>query len=178
MPRSSARPSRAPAVRSSQPAEATVIVWSAYDEDPATLVELLHDGVRLVQLDSAGVDHLLEAGLIDDRRSWAAAQGAYAGRPRRARARPAAGRGEAAPARRARPGLGAPRSRRLAGSTVAVVGAGGIGSACSSCSLRSASRPSPSRAVGQSGRRSRPLARAGGLGEALARATTPSSRFR
>ena len=62
-----------------EPAAANVLVWSARDDDPvAALLELLHDGVELVQLDSAGIDHLLDAGVIDARRAWAAAQGAYA----------------------------------------------------------------------------------------------------
>ena len=109
------------------PREATVIVWSARDEDPAMLLDLLHDGVQLVQLDSAGIDHLLDAGLIDDRRAWAAAQGAYADALAEHALALLLAAAKRLPLVARERAWSAPRSRRLAGSTVAVVGAGGIG---------------------------------------------------
>jgi D-3-phosphoglycerate dehydrogenase len=89
----------------------------------------LHDGVRWVQSSSAGNDHLIGAGLVDERRVWTSAAGVYA--------RPiaehvlglllAAARSLHAYARAQR--WERLESRMLGESTVGVVGAGGIGSA-------------------------------------------------
>jgi phosphoglycerate dehydrogenase-like enzyme len=109
------------------PPRANAVVWSTYDQEPSTISDVLHDGIEWVQLDSAGVDGWLEAGLIDKRRVWTAAQGVYG--PRVAEHAVAlllaAARGilQAARAKEwgAAPGDG------LLGNTVGIVGAGGIG---------------------------------------------------
>lgn len=58
------------------PASAEAIIWAA--DAPLTLRPLLHDGVRWVQLSSAGIEDWFAAGVIDDRRIWTAAKGVYA----------------------------------------------------------------------------------------------------
>jgi D-3-phosphoglycerate dehydrogenase len=110
------------------PAAAEAIVWLA--GEPEALRAVLHPGVRWVQLQSAGVEQWLEEGVIDEARAWTSAAGAYgetvadhalalliAGRRRLA---------ECARAQRWDPELA---GRPLFGSTVAIVGAGGIGRA-------------------------------------------------
>jgi len=91
----------------------------------------LPDSVRWVQLSSAGIEAFLAAGRIDNQRVWTSAAGAYADQV----AEHAVGlllagvRGlvTAAAQRSWRPELVAPRVTGLAGTTVAVIGAGGIG---------------------------------------------------
>jgi phosphoglycerate dehydrogenase-like enzyme len=58
-------------------AEANAIVWSALDHDVSAMSGLLHPGIEWVQLDVAGVDHWIDAGLIDDGRLWTSARGRY-----------------------------------------------------------------------------------------------------
>ena len=58
-------------------ASANVIVWCAHDHDVSRMASLLHPGIEWVQLDSAGVDHWFEAGLIDGGRVWTCAKGQY-----------------------------------------------------------------------------------------------------
>jgi len=108
------------------PAAAEAIVWLDWrprDE----LTGLLHPGIRWVQLSSAGVDGWLEQGLIDDERVWTGAQGSYA--PDVAEHVVgfllAAARRFPQAARR-REWVQGP-GERLAGATVGIVGAGGIG---------------------------------------------------
>jgi D-3-phosphoglycerate dehydrogenase len=89
----------------------------------------LHDGIRWVQTSSAGNDRLIGAGLVDERRVWTGAAGAYA--------KPiaehvlglliAAARNLHAYARSST--WRQLDSRMLADSSVGVVGAGGIGGA-------------------------------------------------
>jgi phosphoglycerate dehydrogenase-like enzyme len=89
----------------------------------------LHDGMRWVQSSSAGNEHLISAGLVDDRRVWTSAAGVYA--------RPIAEHvlGLLLAAARNLHVYTRARSwerleaRMLKESTVGVVGAGGIGSA-------------------------------------------------
>src|SRR5690606_31886080 len=96
------------------------------------LERALHPGIRWVQVKSAGVDHLLRAGVVDGTRTWTSARGAYAmevaehgltlmlAASRRLH--------EIIPERR----WGEPGSRFgtvFAGSRVTIVGAGGIGEA-------------------------------------------------
>jgi len=107
--------------------EANVIVWSSASAGPETLAEILHDRVELVQLDSAGVEHWLESGLVDGSRIWAAAQGAYAdGVAEHALALLLAAAKHLSRAAHART-WGAVPARTLRGATVGIVGAGGIG---------------------------------------------------
>ena len=60
-----------------EPDTADAFVWLS----PSTtdLSNSLHPDVEWVQLKSAGIDHLLRSGLVDDRRHWTGARGAYAG---------------------------------------------------------------------------------------------------
>ena len=57
-------------------ADAEAVVWA---QGPAAFPQQLPDSVRWVQLFSAGIEPWLAAGLIDDRRIWTSAAGAYAG---------------------------------------------------------------------------------------------------
>jgi len=107
------------------PPDADALVFGG---DPALLSAALHDCVRWVQLTSAGVERLRAAGLIDDRREWLAARGVYAQAVAEwclamllagARSLPARARAATWDRR--------PADRLLAGSTVGIVGAGGIG---------------------------------------------------
>ncbi len=108
------------------PEEADAVVWLGGPDD---LRAVLSDGVRWVQLPSAGVEAWLDSGTVDDRRVWTSAAGAFAGSvAEHTLALVLAGRRRLAECARARrwedlPGL------PLAGSTVAIVGAGGIGRA-------------------------------------------------
>ena len=111
----------------SEPAEANAIVWSQEGYRPEGIVDLLHEGVEWVQLESAGVDGWLARGLIDRERTWTGAQGVYAADVAEhilAFVLAAARRlGEAARRRTWGP-LG---GDRVAGKTVGIVGAGAIG---------------------------------------------------
>jgi D-3-phosphoglycerate dehydrogenase len=107
--------------------EAEALVW--IDEDPEPVRELLHDGITWVQISTAGVERWFEACLIDERRIWTATKGVYD--------RPIAEHALAlmlAAARDLPRFLRAhtwsePAGRLLTGSTVGIVGAGGIGRA-------------------------------------------------
>ncbi|WP_040841897.1 D-isomer specific 2-hydroxyacid dehydrogenase family protein [Nocardia brevicatena] len=108
--------------------EAEAVVWAGgVDSFPADLP----DAVRWVQLPSAGVESWFAAGIIDNRRVWTSAAGAYA----RTVAEHAvllllAGVRALAEQVRAtswRKGELDPRVGTLYGSTVAIVGCGGIG---------------------------------------------------
>lgn len=56
--------------------EANAIVWMT--DDIASIRPFLSSAVTWVQISSAGVDEWFERGLIDDCRTWTAAQGVYA----------------------------------------------------------------------------------------------------
>jgi phosphoglycerate dehydrogenase-like enzyme len=109
------------------PAQANAVVWSTFEDQPETISDVLHDGIKWVQLDSAGVDGWLETGLIDKSRVWTAAQGAYG--PRVAEHAVAlllaAARGIPQAARTKE--WGAAPGEGLLGKTVGIVGVGGIG---------------------------------------------------
>ena len=110
------------------PEEAEAIVW--HGSRSSRLQEILHPGIRWVQIPSAGVESWLEKGLIDDERVFTSAVGAYA-EPvaEHALALMLAGARRLHECARAR-SWGAGMSRRpLTGSTVVVLGAGGIGQA-------------------------------------------------
>jgi phosphoglycerate dehydrogenase-like enzyme len=109
------------------PARANAVVWSSFENDPETIGDVLHDGIKWVQLDSAGVDVWLAAGLIDKGRVWTAAKGVYSPRVAEhavtlllagARGIPQAARAKQ---------WGAVPGEGLLGKTVGIVGAGGVG---------------------------------------------------
>ena|SRR5215210_2411301 len=111
---------------STTPEEAEAIVWLGASSD---LGGLLHEEVRWVQLHSAGVESWMDSGLIDERRVFTSAAGAYAGTvAEHALALMLAG------ARRLPECARATEwdnrwGRLFAGSTVVILGAGGIGRA-------------------------------------------------
>lgn len=111
-------------------ADADAVVWT---QGPDTFPARLPDSVRWVQLPYAGVEPWLAAGLVDDRRVWTSAAGAYAGTvAEHATLLLLAGvRGLAEQARATswRVGENHARVGTLYGSTVAIVGCGGIGRA-------------------------------------------------
>lgn len=59
------------------PEAAEVIVWWGEGSD-RVIEEVLHPGIRWVQLASAGIEGWLESGSIDRHRAWTSAAGAYA----------------------------------------------------------------------------------------------------
>lgn len=109
------------------PEEAEAIVWLG--SEIHELPDLLHPNVRWVQLPSAGIEPWTENGLLDAERTYTSAAGAYAGAvAEHALALMLAGARklhESARAKRWEVGWGRP----LAGSTVVILGAGGIGRA-------------------------------------------------
>ena len=111
---------------STDPEEAEAIVWLG----PASgLSDVLHENVRWVQLHSAGVEGWMDGGLIDERRLFTSAAGAYAETvAEHALALMLAG------ARRLHECACATEwgnrfGRLFAGSTIVILGAGGIGRA-------------------------------------------------
>jgi phosphoglycerate dehydrogenase-like enzyme len=108
--------------------ESRGLVWLDVKVD--TLDAHLHDGIEWMQFRMAGVDALIAAGVIDDRRVFTTARGIYAdGVAEHALSLILASLGGLRElARRDAPGA-AIATRSLAGRTVAVVGAGGIGAA-------------------------------------------------
>lgn len=109
--------------------DASAIVWLSNTAADG-LPELLHDGIAWVQLRSAGVEHWIEGGDLDDRRVWTAARGIYAESvAEHTLALILAGFKQLPDYARASswdPGA-KDQGRLVRGSTVAVVGAGGIG---------------------------------------------------
>ena len=110
----------------SAPDDAEAMVWlgSAFD-----LAGLLHENVRWVQLHSAGVESWVDSGSIDERRVFTSAAGAYAGTvAEHALALMLAGARRLHESARATE-WGNRWGRLFAGSTVVILGAGGIGRA-------------------------------------------------
>ncbi len=110
-----------------EPADARAVVWMGFGSpDFGTAV---HDGVEWVQLPSAGVGHWLDSGAIDGRRTFTAAQGAYAPTvAEHALALMLAGARRIPECVRATSWDQEQRfGRPLMGSSVAIVGCGGIG---------------------------------------------------
>ncbi|SDJ76618.1 D-isomer specific 2-hydroxyacid dehydrogenase family protein [Nonomuraea jiangxiensis] len=108
--------------------EAEAIVYFGND-DPDEIRSMLHDGIRWVQLPHAGVERWADAGVIADHPVFTAAAGAYAV-PVAEHALAlmlAAARGLYRLARAT--SWGPNESREFVGSTVAIVGCGGIGRA-------------------------------------------------
>ena len=112
--------------RLTDPEEAEAIVWLG---PPSELSEVLHEGVRWVQLPSAGVESWFESGALDTERVYTSAVGAYAGQvAEHALALMLAGARrlpECARAQSWKTIFGRP----FAGATVVILGAGGIGRA-------------------------------------------------
>jgi phosphoglycerate dehydrogenase-like enzyme len=108
------------------PEEAEAIVWLG----PASgLSDVLHENVRWVQLHSAGVEGWMDGGLIDERRIFTSAAGAYAETvAEHALALMLAGARRLHECARATE-WGSRFGRLFAGSTVVILGAGGIGRA-------------------------------------------------
>jgi D-3-phosphoglycerate dehydrogenase len=108
-------------------ADAEAIVWLG--NDPAVLAPQLHEGVRWVQLFHAGVENWLASGSIDTGRVWSSAASVFSTQvAEHALALMLAGVhriGEGAQAERWEERFGG----LLAGASVLIVGAGGIGSA-------------------------------------------------
>ncbi len=65
-----------------EPQDANAIIWSSREHARPTAVaalrDLLHPGIRWVQLDSAGIEQWVRAGMLDRQRVWTSAKGAYA----------------------------------------------------------------------------------------------------
>jgi phosphoglycerate dehydrogenase-like enzyme len=107
--------------------DAEAIVWTG--DDPEYLRASLHARIRWVQLCAAGVDTWMDPGVIDRQRVWTAAKGVAA--------RPIAehivclllAAARELPRRLAERSWGSPSGRSLSGSTVGIVGCGGIGTA-------------------------------------------------
>jgi phosphoglycerate dehydrogenase-like enzyme len=110
-----------------QPEDATALVW--YGGGPSEFPDIVHPGIRWVQLPNAGVEPWFEVGLIDDTRIYTSAAGCYA----HAVAEHTLGALLSA-ARQFHQLARAhtwtrPTPTTLRGATVAIVGAGGIGAA-------------------------------------------------
>src|SRR5690625_5212112 len=56
---------------------ANYLVWNSFKN--TELAQVLHPGIRWVQLPSAGINHWLDAGVLDQDRTWLSAAGAYSG---------------------------------------------------------------------------------------------------
>ncbi len=110
------------------PREAEALVWLSWRRSDE-LADVLHDGIRWVQLPSAGVDRWLAQKLLDDRRIWTGAQGAYADDVAEHVLAFVLAAARRLPQAAKRTRWEQDEGRRLAGATVGIVGAGGIGRA-------------------------------------------------
>ncbi len=108
-----------------RPEDAAVLVWLS--TDPATIDGYVRDGMRWVQLPQAGINRWLSSGIVDDRRVWTSAAGAF-GPVVAERALGLLLAGTAALQEHARmTSWTRRRGTTLRGSTVLVVGTGAIG---------------------------------------------------
>ncbi len=106
-------------------ADADMVVWNG---GPGVLTDLLHPGIRWVQLAAAGVEEWLHAGLIDDTRTWMSGAGIYSDTvAEHAVALLLAVRHRLVECARANAWDASLHGRTLRGARVLVVGAGGIG---------------------------------------------------
>ena len=107
-------------------ADADMVVWNG---GPSVPPDLLHPGIRWVQLGAAGVEEWLRAGLIDDTRTWMSGAGIYSDVvAEHAVALLLALRHRLVECARANAWDASLHGRTLHGARVLVVGAGGIGS--------------------------------------------------
>ncbi len=110
-----------------RPEEAEAIVWLG--SEPSRMPDLLHDGIRWVQLPSAGIEAWMEKGLVDRERVFTSTAGAYADTvAEHALALMLAGTRRLHECARA-DSWNAGWGTTLKGSTVVILGAGGIGQA-------------------------------------------------
>src|SRR5216683_6334318 len=107
--------------------EANAIVWAA--SDPEELARALHPGIRWVQLSFAGIEEFFAAGVVDDERLWTAAQGVYAGPIAEYVLAMMLAVARLLPRCVGQRSWHAPGVRRVAGTTLGIVGAGGVGGA-------------------------------------------------
>lgn len=109
--------------------DAEVVIWCCDSHDLTQAPDAIGDTVRWVQIDCAGVDHWVAAGLIDEDRQWTSCRGIYSDTVAEhalALLLTACRRLDTA----ARTAHWLPvQSRTLADSTVSVLGLGGIGTA-------------------------------------------------
>src|SRR5690625_332625 len=59
------------------PVQAIYLVWNSFKNH--ALRDVLHPGIRWVQLPSAGINHWRDVGVLDGDRTWLSAAGAYSG---------------------------------------------------------------------------------------------------
>lgn len=109
--------------------EANAIIWTSRDHESAIdqLRGVLHPQIRWVQLDSAGVERWIEAGLLDRERVWTAAQGAYASMCAEHAVALVLAAAKRLPQLARRTSWSELRGERLEGKTIGIVGAGAIG---------------------------------------------------
>jgi phosphoglycerate dehydrogenase-like enzyme len=107
--------------------KANAIVWAA--DEPEELSRRLHPRVRWVQLLSAGIEDWFKAGVVDDHRLWTAGKGVHAGPIAEYVLAMILGAARDLPAHVTEKGWKGRPPRRVAGSVVGVIGAGGIGRA-------------------------------------------------
>ena len=107
------------------PEEANAFVWVR--SRPETIRELLHPGVRWVQLNSAGVEQWFEERALDDERVWTGAQGTYAPDVAEHAVAFVLAAARRLPQSARRRQWGDVAGKPLRGRTVGIVGAGAIG---------------------------------------------------
>lgn len=108
--------------------EANAIVWTRSDRGAIRRLRgVLHPGIRWVQLDGAGIERWLEAGLVDRDRLWTAAKGAYGTMCAEHAVALVLAAAKRLPELARRTTWSKLEGDRLEGKTVGVVGAGGIG---------------------------------------------------
>jgi D-3-phosphoglycerate dehydrogenase len=106
---------------------AEAIIWTG--DEPERLRRSLHPAISWVQLCAAGVDTWIDAGVIDRARVWTAAKGVAARSIAEHVVCLILAAARDLPQRIRATSWGAGGGRPLAGSTVGIVGAGGIGAA-------------------------------------------------
>jgi phosphoglycerate dehydrogenase-like enzyme len=107
-------------------ADANAIVWTGDGPSTAT-ADIFHDGIEWVQVDSAGVDHWFDSGLLDRERVWSSARGRYgAAVAEHAVMCLLAACRRVTELARTRTWI-VPDNERIAGKTIGIIGAGSIG---------------------------------------------------
>jgi phosphoglycerate dehydrogenase-like enzyme len=109
-----------------EPGKAEAFVWLSWSR-AAEIADVLHEKIRWVQLPSAGIDRWVGQGLLDNLREWTGAQGAYADDVAEHVLAFLLAAAKRLPQAAKRRSWERDEGRRLAGATVGIVGAGGIG---------------------------------------------------